>query len=190
MEEKTLYENEIGLVYDWGKDNVCISLVKKEQGELKVISQDSMKNPAFYNGDKPRIRGSILDNLKIQMCRKMMMDDRNVDFITITGIGPSDEKAWEHFYASSESVLDTLLSGKDAEIELKGVIASVSETYTQEDFTEVILPFYMQTENLINAMLDRKKISMDTISKVYVSGEYGNLLAVQKGLSDFTQKYF
>lgn len=180
-----LSEGEIGLVYDWGSENVTISLLKKENHGLKILYQDMIKNPAFYDRDSPIVRGSLLDILKTQMCRKFMLDDKAVDFISITGIGPANTKVWEEFYNSAENVLDSLLNGKDAKLKVGDFLASIEETYTQEDFAKIIKPFYEKTEILLKNVLENQHKTENNISKVYLSGRYSNVTLVQKALNDF-----
>ena len=83
----------------------------------------------------------LLDNLKLYMCRKMMLDKKSVEFMAMVKLGPANTQVWEEFYNSAESVLDTLMQGRDAKIEIKNYLASVSDDFTQEDFEEVLKPF-------------------------------------------------
>lgn len=175
---------KLELKYEWNTEVFSLVLVEKIDNEENIIYQEEMKNPAFYVGDKERIRGNLLDNLKIHMCRKIMQDDKSVEFMCIVGIGPSDTEAWETFYASAEEVLDCLLKGKEAEIKLGGLYASITEDFTQEDFARVIKPFYKETEKALHKAMETLEEYSDTLFKVVLSGEYGTLATVENWIRE------
>lgn len=176
---------KLELIYEWNKDVFSLVLVEKVDDEEDIIYQEKIKNPAFYVGDKERRRGTLLDDLKIHMCRKMMLDDRNVEFMSIVGIGPADTEAWEKFYASAEEVLMCLLEGKEADIKLEGLIGSMTERFTQEDFSRILKPFYQETEKLLHKVVDTLREYEDALSKIILAGEYGTLAIVENWIKEY-----
>lgn len=186
MDYVKLKEGEIGLVYEWNREEVIISLLQQEQGELKTIYGDSIKNPAFYYSNNIRKnRGSLLDDLKLQMCHKMMIDDESVERIGCVGLGPANTEAWDRFYNSAEGVLNCLLKGRDAKIILEDYFAAISDVYTQEDFAKLLKPFYEETKKLIEKMIEEQFKMSNKISKVFLSGEYATLNFVEVWMKEY-----
>lgn len=180
MDNIRLNEGEVGLVFNWGREDCEISLYMQEKDKLKAIFQESIKNPAFYVNGEVRKRGSLIDNLKTQMCRKMMLDEKSVEFMMIVGIGPANTAVWEKFYNLAERVLDQLLDGKDAEIRLEDYLASLTDVYTQEDFSKLLKPFYEEIKQLFKKKIEEQLEMSQKISTVFLYGEYTNPKFVEK----------
>lgn len=182
--ENALGDFETALVYDWGEERVEVSIVDRGQHRSYVFYWDGIENP-INEDDLEEDVSTIYDELSVRMRSKMLEQE---DFLKLMKLDESNEEAWKKLYDSVGRVLFQFKRENNAVLVLENAWARVEEELPYAEFKEIFRPYYEKTERLIDRVLQHSSFAKESISKVYVSGEWGNYPYVWDRLEEYFGK--
>lgn len=182
--DNALGDFENTLVYDWGEERVEVSIVDRGQHRTFVFYWDCIDNP-INEDDWEEDVSTIYDELCVQMRSRMLEQE---DFLKLMKLDESNEEAWKKLYDSVGRALFQFKRENNATLVLENAWARVEEELPYAEFKEIFRPYYEKTESLIDRVLQHSYFDKESISKVFVSGEWGNYPYVWDRLEEYFGK--
>lgn len=177
-----LLDGQYAFVYDWSDDFFFVALIQKKNEELNILWQEAVESPTItadsYVADGKTLVKSVQDKMyDIVYTQKELLQCMNLT--------TDNKEVWDRLYASTEIIIEQLKNDRNGNILLENSWASIEETFHQAEFESVFESYYLKTEKIMKHILERLAITEKDISRVYISGEWGNYSGILKKLERF-----
>lgn len=177
-----LQDEQYAFVYEWSEEFFFVALIQKKNEELNILWQEVVESPTIcadaYVADGKTLIESVQDKLHdIMYAQKDMLQCMNLT--------TDNKEVWDRLYASTEIIIGQLKNDRDGTVLLENSWASIEEVFHQAEFEDVFEPYYLKTEKIMKHILARLAITEKDVSKVYISGEWGNYSGLLKKLERF-----
>lgn len=177
-----LSEGQYAFVYDWTEDSFYIALVQKKNEELNILWQEVIESPTRCMDVYVAEGKTLMDCVKNKMHDILYAQEEMLRCMNLT---TDNKQAWERLYDSAKIVMEQLKNNRNGNMILENDWASIEESFGQEAFCSIFEPYYIKTEKMMKHILSRLEIEEKDISKVYISGEWGNYSGVLRKLERF-----
>jgi hypothetical protein len=179
--ENELKEGGASIVYDWGKDNFSATLIRRHRGEVEILGQEVIKNPAIDKEDYVTMNYTLLDCMKHSMKQEIMKDGK----LHAWGLNSECQNAWDTFYSMAESVINQVIRGNKGTLIWDNGWMRVVESYPGRAFQKIFEPYYKRTEDVVKKVIYEAGFKDTDISKIFLAGEWGNYSYIWGKLKEF-----
>ena len=183
-EANKLNGNATALVFDWSNDYFSASIVDRSyRNELHIKNQCVIKNPI---GNLTEITGvdTFCERLRASMLKQLEPYGIYHDVVD-----ESRWDSWDAFYDQAENVIQQMIRNNYAILRYKDYIFDMTVDYPAEVFLEIFEPYYQQTENIVEKIINEIQFQAGDISRVFLAGEWGNFPYVKQRLEAFFGRY-
>ena len=177
-----LLEGQYGVVYDWSNDFFFVSLVQKKKEACNILWQEVIENPLVCKDVYVAQGKTLIECVKSKMHDILYAQEEMLKYMNLT---EDNKEAWDVLYASAEMVVKQLQNDRPGNILLENAWASIEELFKQDEFDSIFELYYLKTEKIMKHILSRLEITEKDISKVYISGEWGNYSGLLRKLERF-----
>lgn len=175
-EDNKLSDFQYGLVFDWEKDYFLASVVCGKKNEKCYILHQKVINSPIDE----RFMNNLEDTMHDEMCKSGILQGDNEY---------SRERGWDKFYDQKEKIIKQVIRNNYGILRYEDHIISMDEFYSAQCFEEIFEPYYVKVENIIVNMLQEINFQKVDISRVFLSGMWGNYPFVKKKLESFLEEY-
>lgn len=188
----SLKPQQIGLIYDFSKRSIAITLVRKRaDASLEVIMQQEEMSPELsiydkheleedeYNPNLEYVLGSAID---------AFMMNAGLRALGIYGENERDEEAFSELRSSVPMVKRQFRRNDVAKIIFDNGYLNMLENYPIENFEECFRPILERNKWFLCNVIADAGISMSDIAKVYLVGEECEYPFVRKSVEDITKQ--
>lgn len=174
------------LIYDWDKDYFTATLIDGGgyRNELSILNQYVIKNPLGSLSEPSDDANAFVNQLKTSMEKEL-----NKYGLYYDPKKENKKECWDKFYQQTEKITKQIIRNNYGTLLYEDYIVDMAVDYPVSSFEEIFEPFYQQTENIVSKIFSEIRYPESEISRVFLSGEWGNYPYVKKKLETYFGRY-
>ena len=176
-----LAEGEYAIVFDWRNDDVQVTLMQGEANGARIMAQEAMDNP--MEESEAVVWGNDIYEQLFGCMRSKLLEQE--EFLKVMNLTESNMEAWRAFHNSRIAVMEQMRRGSNGLLILKNAWACVEEELPYAQFKEMLKPYIEKTKQLPEKVMQKGKVGIQNIGKVYLSGNWGNVVYVWECLEEY-----